>query len=50
MYVRLCDSDIPGEKKLVKLFANSENTNQTSHNAASDQGPHRLTTTLLAVS
>ena len=35
MYVRLCDIDIPG-KKMVELFANSGDHDQTPHSVASD--------------
>ena len=48
-YVRLCDLDIPREK-MVELFANSGNPDQTPPSAASDLGLHCLPTTLLGVS
>ena len=38
------------EKKMAKLFANSEDPDQTPHSAASDLGLHCLPITLLPVS
>ena len=45
----LCDLDIPIEKKISKLFANSENPDQMPHSAASDLGLHCLPIILLGV-
>ena len=44
-YVRLCDIDIPKEK-MVEVFANCGDPNQTLHFAASDLGLHCLPSTL----
>ena len=38
------------KRKLVELFANSEDPDQTPHSAASDLGLHCLPITLLGVS
>ena len=48
-YVRLCDLDTPREK-IVELFANSGDPDQTLHSTASDLGLHCLLVTLLEVS
>ena len=48
-YVRLCDLDIP-IKKMIELFANSGDPDQTPHSAASDLGLYCLPNTLLGVS
>ena len=48
-YVRLCDLDIPREKK-VELFANSVDPDQMPHSAASALGLHCLLIILLGVS
>ena len=47
-YVRLCDSDIPGEKWLNNL--QTVETGQVPQNVASDLGLHCLPITLLGVS
>ena len=44
-YTRLCDLDIP-EEKMVELFANSGNPDQTPRSAASDLGLHCLPITV----
>ena len=49
MDVRLCDLDIPREK-MVELFANSGDPDQTPRSAASDLGLLCLPITLLGVS
>ena len=48
-YARLYEIDILREK-MVELFANSEDPNQTPRSAASDLGLHCLPITLLGVS
>ena len=48
-YVRLCDVDIPTEKWL-NYFANSGDTDQMPHFAASDLGLHCLSIISLGVS
>ena len=48
-YVRLCDLDIPREKK-GQLFANSGDSDQMPYSAASDLCLHCLPVTLLGVS
>ena len=49
-YVRLFDLDIPTYRKMVVLFANRGDSDQTPRFAASDLGLHYLPFTLLGVS
>ena len=48
-YVRLCDLGVH-RKKMVELFANNGDPDQTPHSAASDLGLHCLPIALLGVS
>ena len=46
--MRLCDLDIP-TKKMVELFANSGDPDQTPRSVASDLGLHCLPVALLGI-